>query len=54
MKSSHAGMKITNAEFDALAGDLIASLKKFNVPQAEIDELVGIVATTRGDIVEVK
>ena len=54
MKSSHAGMKITNAEFDAIAGDLIATLKKFNVPQAEIDELVGIVATTRSDIVEVK
>ena len=54
MKSSHAGMKITNAEFDAIAGDLIATLKKFNVPQAEIDELVGIVAGTRGDIVEVK
>ena len=54
MKSSHAGMKITNAEFDAIVGDLIATLKKFNVPQAEIDELVGIVATTRGDIVEVK
>ena len=54
MKSSHAGMKITNAEFDAMAGDLIATLKKFNVPQVEINELVGIVATTRGDIVELK
>ena len=47
-------MKITNAEFDALAGDLIATLKKFNVPQAEIDELIKIVASTRSDIVEVK
>ena len=54
MKSSHAGMKITNAEFDAIAGDLIDSLKKFKVPQAEIDELVGIVGGTRGDIVEEK
>jgi hemoglobin len=54
MKSSHAGMKITDAEFDALAGLLIATLKKYKVPQAEMDELVGIVAGTRGDIVEVK
>jgi hemoglobin len=54
MKTSHAGMKITEEEFGALAGDLIATLKKFKVPQAEIDELVGIVATTKGDIVEVK
>lgn len=53
MKSSHAGMKITDAEFDALAGVLIATLKKYKVPQAEMDELVGIVASTRKDIVEV-
>ena len=52
MKTSHAGMKITDAEFDALAGDLIATLKKFSVPQAEIDELVKIVGSTRKDIVE--
>jgi hemoglobin len=54
MKSSHAGMKISDAEFDALAGVLVATLKKYKVPQAEIDELVGVVATTRADIVEVK
>ncbi len=52
MKSSHAGMAITNAQFDALAGDLIAVLKKYKVPQKEMDELVGAVASTRKDIVE--
>ncbi len=52
MKESHKGMKITEAEFGALAGHLVATLKKFKVPQAEIDELVGIVASTKGDIVE--
>jgi hemoglobin len=54
MKEAHEGMKITNDEFDALAFHLIATLKKYNVPQKEIDELVSIVASTRGDIVEVK
>ena len=54
LKKSHAGMKITDAEFDALAGDLIAVLKKYKVPQTEMDELVGIIAGTRKDIVEVK
>jgi hemoglobin len=54
MKKAHAGMKITDDEFDALAGHLIATLKKYKVPQAEMDELVGIVASTRGDIVEAK
>ncbi len=53
MKSSHAGMKITTAEFNALAGDLIAALDKFKVPQAEKDELIKIVASTAGDIIEV-
>jgi hemoglobin len=52
MKSAHAGMKITDAEFDALAGHLVATLKKFKVPQRETDELVGIVAGTKKDIVE--
>jgi hemoglobin len=52
MKEAHKGMGITDAEFDALATDFIDSLKKFKVPQPEIDELVKIVAGTRADIVE--
>lgn len=52
MKTTHAGMRITSAEFDALAGDLVATLKKYNVPQKELDELIGIVAATKADIVE--
>lgn len=54
MKNAHQGMKITEDEFNAAAGHLIAALKKYNVPQSEIDELVGLVATTAKDIVEVK
>ena len=52
MKSSHAGMMITNAEFDALAGDLAASLDKFKVPAKEKGELMAIAASTRSAIVE--
>lgn len=51
MKGIHAGMQITNAEFDALAGDLKATLDQFKVPAAEQDELIKIVSTTRGDVV---
>ncbi len=54
MKSSHAGMQITEEEFNALAGDLIDTLKKYKVPQTEIDELVAIVASTKKDVVETK
>ena len=51
MATSHAGMRITNAEFDALAGDLKATLDEFKVPQKEQDELLQIVGGTRKDIV---
>lgn len=54
MKDSHKGMMITQAEFDALAGDLKATLDKFKVPAKEQDELLKIVASTAGDIVEKK
>lgn len=52
MKRAHAGMGITNAEFDALVEDLVAALDKFNVPQKEKDELLGILGPMRSDIVE--
>ena len=54
MKTVHKGMAITNAEFDALAADLVASLDKFKVPEKEKGELLKIVGSTRGDIVEAK
>jgi hemoglobin len=54
MKEVHKGMMITDAEFDALGAILVATLKKHNVAQADIAELVKIVETTRPDIVEKK
>ncbi|MCS6806981.1 MAG: group 1 truncated hemoglobin [Acidobacteriota bacterium] len=54
MKQAHKGMKITNAEFDAIAADLAASLDKFKVPAKEKNELLAIVESTRRDIVEKK
>lgn len=52
MKSAHAGMKITNAQFDALVGHLVATLDKFKVPAQEKGELLGILGPMRGSIVE--
>jgi len=52
MKPVHTGMGITEAEFGALAADLVASLDKFKVPQKEKDDLISIVASTKRDIVE--
>ena len=51
MKPVHAGMNITDAEFNAIAGDLKATLDKFKVPAKEQGELMAIVGTTRADIV---
>ena len=39
---------------NAAAGHLIAALKKYKLPQAEIDELVGLVAGTANDRIKVK
>ena len=52
MREAHAGMHITNPEFDALAADLKASLEALKVPDAERDELLAVVGTTRTDVVE--
>jgi hemoglobin len=54
MKNAHLGMKITADEFQAAAGHMIAALKKHNVVLADIDELMGLVATAAKDVIEVK
>jgi hemoglobin len=52
MKTVHAGMKISAAEFGALAADLKSALTKNGVPEKEQAELLAIVSTTQKDIVE--
>lgn len=51
MKSAHAGMNITEAEFGALVEDLVKTLDKFKVPTAEKNELLGILGPMKKDIV---
>jgi hemoglobin len=53
MKDVHAGMKITDDEFDALADDLIWAFNKYKVPKSQQSRLLTIIGGTRGDIVEV-
>ena len=52
MNTTHAGMRITTADYNALVEDLIASLDKFKVPEAEKKELLGILGPMKTDIVE--
>lgn len=52
MKTTHAGLGITEAEWNAAVVHLVATLDKFKVPQAEKDELLAVVSTLKADIVE--
>lgn len=54
MRTTHDGMGVTAAEFDALVGDLVATLDQFGVGEAEKSELLGALAPMRADIVEVE
>jgi hemoglobin len=51
MKTAHTGMKITDAEFTALVEDLKKSLDKFKVPDKEQQELIGVLAPMKPDVV---
>ncbi len=53
MKTTHRGMRITNAEFAALVEDLVSALNHFNVPGPEQTELLGLLGPMKSDIVEI-
>ena len=52
MKTSHKGMKISEADWSAFLGHLHATLAAFQVPQPERDDVVAFVQSTKADIVE--
>jgi hemoglobin len=52
MKTSHAGLGITEKDWDAQAKLLVATLDKLNVPAKEKDEVLALVSTLKKDIVD--
>ena len=54
MKDSHTGLGISEAEWDASAKHLVASLDKFKVPEQEKKDLLAFVTSLKADIVEKK
>jgi hemoglobin len=54
MKAAHAGLGITEADWQSTVKHFVATLDKFKVPQKEKDELLGIVSGLKADIVEKK
>jgi hemoglobin len=53
MRDAHKGMKITEADFNALVEDLTRSLDKFKVGEKEKSELLTALGGMKGDIVGV-
>jgi hemoglobin len=52
MKLSHQGMRISESDWTIFLNHADATLKKFNVPKAEYDEVVAFVQSTKADILE--
>jgi hemoglobin len=52
MKTSHGGLGITEADWDAGAKHLAGAIDKFKVPEKEKGELMAFVTSLKKDIVE--
>jgi hemoglobin len=53
MKTAHAGLKITEADWDISVKHLSATLEQFKVPEKEKGEVLGAISSFKKDIVEV-
>jgi hemoglobin len=51
MRDAHAGLAVGPEHFTAVAGHLTGALRDAGVPQATVDEIIGLVAPMAGDIV---
>jgi len=52
MKTTHAGLGITNGDWDVMVKHLNATFDKFNVKKKKKDEVLGAVGGLKKDIVE--
>lgn len=52
MKTAHAGMGITENDWNIAVRHLVATLDKFKVPAREKDEVLAAISGMKGDIVE--
>jgi hemoglobin len=54
MKTAHAGLGITESDWQLTVNHLVASLDKFKVPEKEKNEFLALASSLKGDIVEKK
>ena len=52
MKTTHAGLGITEKDWDISVKHLVGTLDKFTVPVKEKDEVLAAVSTLKKDMVE--
>ncbi len=50
MREAHKNLDLKEADFGAIAGHLLATLKELNVDQALIDEIMALVGSTKDDV----
>lgn len=51
MKSAHVGMQLTESDFTALAQDTAKVLDKFKVPATEKNEVLALLGSLKGDVI---
>ena len=54
MKTVHAGMGITEANWNSAVQHLVATLARFKVPDREQKELLAIASSLKNDVVDQK
>ena len=52
MKTTHAGLAVTEKDWDSTVKHLVATLDKFSVPAKEKDEVLGLISSLKKDIAE--
>jgi hemoglobin len=52
MKTTHTGLGITDADWDAAANHQAGTLAQLHVPEHEQREVLGLVSSLKPDIVE--
>lgn len=50
MRKAHEGMGLTDEHFNAIAENLVATLKDLKISQDLIDQVIAVVATTKDDV----
>ena len=52
MRTAHVGMRISEHDWTAFLGHLQATLRKFQLPEREYNEVVAFIESTKAEIVE--